>query len=98
MADFPSKRIRVTTENGFCDGHFPGHSIVPAAVQVQWIVALAQEHFPERAQWNLRQIKLLRELAPGAEVDITLEPTKRGLRGRVADANGPYAELLIAHD
>lgn len=99
MADEISQRKYVTAENGFCEGHFPGHPIVPAAAQAQWALDLAMVHCPNAASWEIRQLKLLRELTPDREVTITLTSAKQGWRAVVADADGPFAQMtLIAHD
>ncbi|GHB90759.1 hypothetical protein [Cerasicoccus arenae] len=98
MADSASKRLQIDIINGFCEGHFPGHPIVPAAVQAKWILELAAEQFPTTGGWKIRQFKLLRELTPGREVTITVAPAHRGLKGEITDADGHYAQLtLIPH-
>ena len=99
MAETTSKRLKVTFDNGHCAGHFPGHAIVPAAVQAQWLISLASDISPETSGWKIRQLKLLRELQPGRDVDISLAPTKLGFKGEVSDADGPYAQIsLVRHD
>ncbi len=93
------EHITVTERNGCCEGHFPGHPIVPAAAQVQWaLVALARETGTSQ-RWELRQGKFLRELPPGRTVELRLNPEKRGWRAQVIDAQGAYADMLwVPHE
>jgi len=99
MAEPARKKLLVTADNGHCHGHFPGHPIVPAAAQAQWVLDLAMELSPQTSRWEIRQLKLLRELAPGDEVEISLTPLNQGWRGKVEDTDGLFSQMiLIAHD
>jgi 3-hydroxymyristoyl/3-hydroxydecanoyl-(acyl carrier protein) dehydratase len=94
MADPISEILTVTVENGHCEGHFPGHPIVPAAAQVQWTLAALERELGAGSGWELRQGKFLRELTPGHTVELRLSPDKRGWRVQVVDAGRPYADML----
>lgn len=99
MAEAITQKKYITSESGFCEGHFPGHPIVPAAAQAQWMIDLAQAQCPGTVNWEIRQLKLLRELTPEREVKITLTPTKQGWRGQISDGDVVYAQLsLLPHD
>ncbi len=78
----------VTEATGFCAGHFPGHPIVPAAVQLQWLVALAQRHQLGLDGYEVKNLKLLQELPPGTSVRLELVETARGWQGTVRGEAG----------
>jgi len=94
MANTASQSIDVTEENGFCAGHFPGHPIVPAAAQTQWIIDLATEHSAQQSSC-IQRLKLHRELRPGRTVVVAIEFAEDRWRGSVGDADGLYAELTL---
>ncbi len=99
MADSASKQFTVTTQNGHCDGHFPGYPLVPGALQVQWLIDLAAELCPEARGWTITKLKLLREIKPGAEITLSVNSGKFGLKGEITDADGPFSQMtLVAHD
>ncbi|MBC2594381.1 hypothetical protein H5P28_08940 [Ruficoccus amylovorans] len=99
MAEVIVERIAVTEANGFCDGHFPGHPLVPAAAQAQWALVALERIAGAGKRWEMRQGKFLRELRPGCTVELRLSREKRGWRAQVVDAEGAYADMLwVPHE
>lgn len=78
----------VTEATGFCAGHFPGHPIVPAAVQLQWLVELANRHGLGLHGYSVKDLRLLRELPPGITVRLELAEGTMGWLGCVRDPEG----------
>ncbi|MFW5883552.1 MAG: hypothetical protein ACOCVG_04215 [Verrucomicrobiota bacterium] len=91
------RRICVTMENGHCRGHFPGHPIVPGAVMVKWLLAALEAQTGRSASaWRVQRLKLLRELSPGAEVELHLEAQAKGWQGTLSDASDTYASMFFS--
>jgi 3-hydroxymyristoyl/3-hydroxydecanoyl-(acyl carrier protein) dehydratase len=68
-----SASCRISADQAFFAGHFPGAPIMPAVVQLQMIEALLQT----RRDWPStlaggRAIKFLRPVVPGSELQIQL--------------------------
>ncbi|MEO0796851.1 MAG: hypothetical protein AAFX93_16950 [Verrucomicrobiota bacterium] len=99
MADSTNQSLFVDATNSYSDGHFPGHPIVPAAAQVEWIMKQLEAQQPQIRSWKIKQLKMIRELKPEREVNIRTGPHKQGWLGKVEDSDGPYAELfLVPHE
>lgn len=97
MADSIVKNIDVTEANGFCQGHFPGHPIVPAAVQAQWAIDLMNEHIGTTGSWRMQQAKFLRELLLGNQVELHLDQEKGKWRVQLVDTDGVIADMQFSH-
>lgn len=89
-----TRKIQVTEENGHCEGHFPGHPVVPAAVQLLWVMDLAREAeglLPEHCQ--VRTLKLSRELNPPRDVELSLRESAGRWKATVASGDDVFAEM-----
>lgn len=96
MARVITKEITVNAATGYCDGHFPGHPVVPAAVELKWMTELARE----RGLWgdsgySVKNLKLIRELVPGITVAVKLCEKTNGWVGTVSDSNGLFAQCRL---
>lgn len=62
-------------------GHFPGQPVVPAAVLLTRIAAVARAAHPGLIVSGIRKAKFVRSLAPDEPFEIALEtPSATGLR------------------
>jgi 3-hydroxymyristoyl/3-hydroxydecanoyl-(acyl carrier protein) dehydratase len=58
----------------FFEGHFPGCSLLPGVVQVNWAVQFGRQHFALPARFSyLSQVKFMRVITPGSPATLTLE-------------------------
>lgn len=88
MARQYTQRFTVTHESGFCDGHFPGCPIVPAAVQLMWLTDFARDEGLWTEGYQVRDLKLLKELSPETAVCVELTESPRGWQGCVRTEEG----------
>ncbi len=71
-----SLTLSVPREHPCFAGHFPGNPLVPGALLTQWLIdALADEgvHVTQ-----IRQLKFLLPVRPGACLSLSLSPAPRG--------------------
>lgn len=74
--NFPyHKTLQVDHSNGYTNGHFDGHAIVPGAVSLKWMLETLAEALgvQELGSYEVRNLKCLQELPPPCEVQITVE-------------------------
>jgi len=74
--NFPyHKTLQVDHSNGYTNGHFEGHAIVPGAVSLKWMLEVLTDALgiPELGTYEVRNLKCLQELPPPCEVQITIE-------------------------
>ena len=65
-----------------CEGHFPGHPVLPGVVQVDWAVLLAARHLGLAiASAQKLQVKFRRVTQPGMTVVLRLQHV--AARGRL---------------
>ena len=55
-------------------GHFAGTPLLPGAVQVDWAIRYAREHFVLPARFQaLRNLKFMRFIEPGARLTLQID-------------------------
>jgi 3-hydroxymyristoyl/3-hydroxydecanoyl-(acyl carrier protein) dehydratase len=77
--------LRVPEGTPLCDGHFPGHPIVPGVAHLAWVErALGElQEGREVAVAVVRGFRLRRPVHPGDELELTLQPAAEGEGGFV---------------
>jgi 3-hydroxymyristoyl/3-hydroxydecanoyl-(acyl carrier protein) dehydratase len=67
--------LRVPPELVWFEGHFAGAALLPAVVQVQWVVAFGRRHFPLAASCTgMSNVKFMRLVVPGSSLQLRLGP------------------------
>lgn len=67
-------RLRLPEDLEFFRGHFDFQPILPAVVQVGWVLTFASEHLPVAdSPESLDTLKFRKKLKPGDECSLTLE-------------------------
>lgn len=75
--EFAERTLRVPEGLGCLQGHFPGVPIVPAVVQIQWVIDLAQRFLgPEVAIERAAGLKFKAILRPGDVFQVRVELTE----------------------
>jgi 3-hydroxymyristoyl/3-hydroxydecanoyl-(acyl carrier protein) dehydratase len=105
--DYLERSCRVPEDLGCFSGHFPGHPVVPGALQLDWVIDVAAELLdaPPRIA-ELESLKFSAPLGPGhvfrihvrnaANNQINFTISAEGVdyaRGRVRLADGPRSGL-----
>jgi 3-hydroxyacyl-[acyl-carrier-protein] dehydratase len=100
--DAGSFQARYLFPEGFCgfDGHFPGHPILPAIVELLTVVSLAGEQAGYKQRLvAVEEAKFLIPVRPGQEILVSCRPrTVKGkllLDARLTVAGKTSASLLI---
>lgn len=75
MVDADGASVSFALEESFAyfEGHFPGNPIVPAVVQVGWIleaISVWEAERPER--YRLSRFKFVAPVRPGMEISVSL--------------------------
>ncbi len=69
------KRWQVPLQYPACDGHFPGHPVLPGAVLLQHSLDVCRSQWPHaRGRWQVPSVKFLRTCHPGDVLDFVVEP------------------------
>jgi 3-hydroxymyristoyl/3-hydroxydecanoyl-(acyl carrier protein) dehydratase len=105
--DYLERSCRVPKDLGCFSGHFPGHPVVPGALQLDWVMDVATELLdtPPRVA-ELESLKFPAPLGPGDVFRIQVRNVAEGqldftiaaedvdyARGRVRLAHGPKSGL-----
>ena len=89
MVEIP---LVIARDHPACDGHFPGHPILPAVVLLAEAFAAlgvsAQRH-------SLSQAKFLRPVAPGTPLTLAHEAQAHGLRLEIRAAGELVASAVL---
>ncbi|TAL72947.1 MAG: acyl-CoA synthetase [Rhodanobacter sp.] len=65
--------VLIRRDLAFLVGHFPGHPVVPGAVQVGWALTLAAQYLGTPAACrDMEALKFQRLLLPGQQVTLSL--------------------------
>ena len=78
-------------------GHFPGHPVTPAAVQIQMVQELLEEHLGKKTRlWAIAQGKFLKILNPlefpQIEVSLRIEAVEEDLN---VEAQGTHRDFVF---
>lgn len=76
-------------------GHFPGNPLVPAALQLEWMLAALPGGSTEEARWNIRQAKFLKPLRPGMAYAIDVRAQERAYRVNLTGPDGLHSTATI---
>ena len=69
------KRWQVPLQHPACDGHFPGHPVLPGAVLLQHCLDLCSSLAPHAGgRWQVQSVKFLQTCHPGDVLDVVVEP------------------------
>jgi hypothetical protein len=102
---FRERTLRVAETVGDLEGHFPGFPVVPAVVQLQWVLELAREVTGHPvALRRIEQIKFRDLLRPGQvfRMTVALSPARDrldfSLRGDEGDQGRPFSSGRLVLD
>ena len=71
---FCERRLKVPENLGYLEGHFPNFPVVPAVVQIQWVMDVAQELLGEGAVLErIEALKFKEPLRPGQVFRLRVE-------------------------
>ncbi len=94
--NYVEKFIHATLENGYCDGHFPGSPIVPAAVALGWVLQFLESKFSIKPdQTEIKNLKLLHEIKPPIQLTIRLEENDNGYLASLMSESIVYLKMII---
>ena len=69
------QRWQVPLNHPACDGHFPGHPVLPGAVLLQHSLDVCRSQWPHACgRWQAPSVKFLQTCHPGDVLDFVVEP------------------------
>jgi 3-hydroxymyristoyl/3-hydroxydecanoyl-(acyl carrier protein) dehydratase len=85
--------LRVPAQLDVWPGHFPGYSLVPGVLQLDWVIRIAAARLGIGAPRAVEQLKFKTPLLPRQPFTLCLE---RGAGGRTLDFRLTHGESIFA--
>jgi 3-hydroxymyristoyl/3-hydroxydecanoyl-(acyl carrier protein) dehydratase len=83
MTDSICEHFHIAASHPALPGHFPGAPVVPGVVLLERVAATARRAFDAEVA-GLPQVKFLRPLRPGEDVELRIERSGAGARFSIA--------------
>jgi len=88
-------KLHVDKDLPIFEGHFPDHPLVPAAMQLEWMLAALPDDEKAVTQWTVQSAKFLKPLAPGDDANIVVSRKDNAFRVEISNKDGLHAHATI---
>jgi 3-hydroxymyristoyl/3-hydroxydecanoyl-(acyl carrier protein) dehydratase len=92
------EKLWIDPELPILEGHFPGMPLVPAALQLEWMLRALPGGSDPHAAWTVQNAKFLKPLRPGDRATIRVEENGNQFRAIIECGDVKISQASFRRD